>query len=186
MKRPELSVEEKLDFLEKMLCRFFGYGCKLDWKQDYIGSIRRVTVRDVVIDGDVFDTLNDLVQYDYTFDVDGRAYIENDPDMYPSNAEEGKKYSYINVDIDLTIWEPDYDYTLRYTPEELEDAKKRHKTTWTEEDSEKKDHRYIDQDLKGSSPPYYGLPPDQRIEMMEERIKKWQEDLKKLKEKKLS
>lgn len=154
MKRPELSDETKLVFLERLLCRLFGYNTKIDWQQDFIGSMSKIMLRDVSIDGEVLEMIDTLRLKEYGISIEARAYIENDPTFYPSPSIEGMTYRSIITENDIEIYEPDIDNILNDTPERIEEMKDGWmlRKRWEEKDSKREDHSYVDENLVGVYP----------------------------------
>ena len=147
MKRRELTAEQKLDLLESIIARLFGWwgSVKVDWEQDYMGA--RVILRNVDLDGEKINLISDLKGM-FNFEIDSRSIVEEEDGMIPMKGGKdlARKYRYIHNEIDLTI-SPNYEqYLLNQTPEEIEDIRKGTTAKWTEDDRENRDHRYFSMD----------------------------------------
>ena len=162
MKRPELADDQKLAFLERLVARLFGYNTKVDWEQDFIGGLQKIIIRDIHVDGETLDMLDSLRNKDYEISIDSRAYVDSDPTFYPSPSEEGEKYRALVSEIDIEIYEPWVDDILRSTPERIEEVKDgwMFRVRWSEEDSKREDHHYVDSKNNGVHPMYHRPAPD--------------------------
>lgn len=188
MKRQELTDEQKLDLLENIIARLFGYwgSVKVDWEQDYMGA--RVILRNVDLNGDNINLISDL-KNGFNLEIDSRSIVEEDDNMIPMKGGKdlARKYRYIHNEIDLII-SPNYEqYLLNQTPEELEDIRKSTTAKWTEDDKENRDHRYFSMEGGAIHPTLFRFkrtPEDikERIQEYKNGIKHLRKELKKAEE----
>jgi len=188
MKRPELTPEEKIDFLERIITKLFGYygNAKVDWEQDIMAERRKVTFRNVNLQYDSIKLLNSLDGW-FDLEIESRAIVEDGSSFIPVEADEDD-FQYIHTEEDLMITEDYEQYLLRQTPEKIADIKKSYHPEWTEEDAETREHRYFGKRGGCYHPELLKMKEDpeylkQTIEEFEQRVADMKENLKKLQEK---